>query len=85
MIELPKKVAGLLVGSAKSVSCVCQSLIRGMVGCMTCSQTAGAAAALAAREGVAPRKLGVRRLQRLLLDQGVLLGPPERLRGIGLG
>ncbi len=83
-ILVPQKVDGLLVGSAKSVSCVYQGLIRGMVGCMTCGQAAGAAAALAAREGVAPRNLSVRSLQRLLLQQGVRLGPPERLRELGL-
>ena len=83
-ILVPQKVDGLLVGSAKSVSCVYQGLIRGMVGCMTCGQAAGAAAALAARKGVEPRALGIRGLQRLLIEQGVRLGPPERLRELGL-
>jgi len=83
-ILVPQGVDGLLVGSAKSVSCVGQGLIRGMVGCMTCGQAAGAAAALAVRGGVTPRGLSIRELQRLLLEQGVRLGPPERLRELGL-
>lgn len=83
-ILVPKVVENLLVGSGKSVSCVYQGLIRGMTGCMECGQAAGAAAALAAKEGVTPRALPVRKLQRTLLEQGVHLGSGERLAELGL-
>ncbi|MFP4057293.1 MAG: FAD-dependent oxidoreductase [Candidatus Brocadiia bacterium] len=83
-ILVPKVVDGLLVGSGKSVSCEPQRLIRGMVGCMSCGQAAGAAAALAASSGVAPRQLEVRGLQKTLLDQGALLGDAARLEDLGL-
>jgi hypothetical protein len=55
-----------------------------MSSCMTVGQAAGAAAALCAKQGVAPRTIVIRALQRLLLDQGVYLGPQSRLRALGL-
>ena len=73
-ILVPKRVENLLVGSGKSVSCQPQRLVRGMCGCMIVGQAAGAAAALAARQGVAPRALDVGDLQRLLREQSVELG-----------
>jgi len=83
-ILVPKRVENLLVGSAKSTSCQPQTIIRGMAGCMICGQAAGAAAALAATNGMTPRALAVRDLQRTLLDQGVHLGSHERLEALGL-
>ena len=47
-------------------------------------EAAGAAAALAVQDGVAPRHLDVRRLQRHLLQQGFWLGEPARLVQLGL-
>lgn len=84
-VLLPKKVDNLLVGSGKSASAQPQSLIRGMSGCMTLGQAAGAAAALAAREGISPRALHVSLLQRALLEQGAYLGSASRLDSLRLG
>lgn len=83
-IIVPQKIENLLIGSGKSVSCEPQGLIRGMCGCMIVGQAAGVAAALAAKQGVAPRALDICALQRALLDQGVYLGAPERLASLGL-
>jgi hypothetical protein len=47
-------------------------------------EAAGVAAALAAADGVTPRSLDTRRLQRELLRRGFWLGEPERLRELGL-
>ena len=51
---------------------------------MQLGEAAGAAAALAVEDGVAPRHLDVRRLQRHLLQQGFHLGEPDRLAQLGL-
>jgi len=83
-VTVPKRTEGLLVASGKSVSCQPQGIIRGMSGCMIVGQAAGAAAGLAARQGIAPRTLDVRLLQRTLLEQGVNLGSDDRLRMLGL-
>ena len=83
-VLIPKKIDNLLVGSGKSISCQDQGILRGMSSCMTVGQAAGAAAALCAKQGVAPRTIVIRALQRLLLDQGVYLGPQSRLRALGL-
>ena len=81
---VPKKVQNLLVASGKSVSCQPQGIIRAMCTCMILGQAAGAAAALAARQGTSPRNLDIRSLQRALLKQGVNLGPEWRLEQLGL-
>ena len=46
---------------------------------MQLGEAAGAAAALAVQDGVAPRDLDVQKLQRHLLQQGFYLGEPARL------
>lgn len=83
-ILVPKKTDNLLVASGKSVSCQPQAIIRGMAGCMILGQAGGVAAALSAREDMAPRALDIRTLQRTLVEQGVDLGPADRLRALGL-
>ena len=83
-ILLPQGVEGLLVGSGKSVSCDPMGIIRQMSGCMVCGQAAGAAAALAAAQGVPPRSVETKQLQRTLVEQGVDLGPDQRLAQLGL-
>jgi autotransporter adhesin len=45
---------------------------------------AGTAAAMAARQGIQPRNLDVKALQRRLLECGFYLGDQERLRDLGL-
>ena len=83
-IMVPRGVEGMLVGSAKSVDTRPRGIIRGMTGCMVCGQAAGVACALGARDGVGPGSLPVRNIQRKLLEQGAYLGPPERVRSLGL-
>ena len=83
-ILVPKETENLLVASGKSVSCQPQGIIRGMSGCMILGQAAGAAAALSAKEGIVPRALEIRALQRTLIEQGVNLGSEDRLKALGL-
>ena len=52
---------------------------------MALGQATGIAAALAAANGVTPRELDVKELQRTLLRVGYYLGDEERLRELGLG
>ncbi len=67
---VPKKVDGLLVsGRCISHDSTAAQSARAMAACMAISQAAGAAAALAARENMAPRKVPVAQLQRLLVEQ----------------
>jgi len=48
-------------------------------------QVVGLAAAIAARDGLTPRQIDVKKLQRLLVHKyHIPLGPPERLRELGL-
>lgn len=83
-ILLPLKVKNLLVASGKSVSCEPQNIIRGMSGCMIVGQAGGIAGALSAKLGVAPYELDIRTLQRTAIEQGVDLGPQERLKSLRL-
>jgi hypothetical protein len=83
-ITVPRGISGVLVGSAKSVDTQPRGLIRGMTGCMICGQATGVACALGVKDRVAPSDLAVDRIQRELLVQGAYLGPPERIRALGL-
>lgn len=83
-VMVPKEVDNLLVASGKSVSTEPQGLVRGMSTCMVLGQAAGTAAALAAAQGVAPRLLDVRLLQRTLAQQGAYLGDGQRRRALAL-
>jgi len=83
-IMLPEDGTHLLVASGKSVSCQGQGLIRGMSTCMVCGQAAGVTAALSARDGCSVQQVEVRQVQKALLEQGVHLGPAERLRELSL-
>jgi 2-polyprenyl-6-methoxyphenol hydroxylase-like FAD-dependent oxidoreductase len=46
--------------------------------CIAMGEAAGSAAALALKQGVGPRKVDVKRLQRMLIEQGVWLPPQFR-------
>jgi hypothetical protein len=83
-VMLPLGVENLLVASGKSVSCVPQTMLRYQSAGMALGQAAGAAGALAARKGIAVRKLDIRELQKELLRQDVYLGDGERLMELGL-
>ena len=81
---VPLGCRGLLVASGKCVDVEPRGKARGMTGCMVCGQAAGAACALAAREGVDAGEVAAAPLQRELLRQGVYLGAAERLAELGL-
>ncbi len=71
---VPKKIDNLLVaGRPISVTQIAHGATRGETACMETGEAAGAAAALAANLGVAPRNLDIKILQKALLEQGVLL------------
>ena len=71
---VPQKIDNLLVGGrCVSVEHEALASIRVMIPCMATGQAAGAAAALAVKDKVPPRKLDVSKLQKALLDQGVIL------------
>ncbi|MCL4532382.1 MAG: FAD-dependent oxidoreductase [Actinobacteria bacterium] len=72
---LPQKLDGLLVaGRCMSSSHNGDAWTRGMSTCMHTGQAAGTAAALAVRQGVAPRKVDIARLQETLASQGIGFG-----------
>jgi 2-polyprenyl-6-methoxyphenol hydroxylase-like FAD-dependent oxidoreductase len=73
---VPEKLDGLLV-CGRHVSCDPNShtFLREIPQCWITGQAAGAAAALAAQRGVAPRAVDVAELQALLVKQGAYLRP----------
>lgn len=76
---LPVGVEGL-VTSGRCISGTHRAHASYRVGgvCLATGQAAGTAAALAALEGVTPRELDVRKVQRALMEQGVVLfDPPD--------
>lgn len=71
---LPKGVDGLLVaGRCVTREWEAHMSTRNTVSCMAQGQAAGTAAALAAKDGVNPRQVNVKKLQQLLREQGVFL------------
>lgn len=82
-VMLPKGLDGLLA-VGRSASAIPDTLIRGRNKAMANGQIGGLAAALCAREGVTPKRLDVKLLQRRLLDEGFHLGDEARLRELGL-
>lgn len=70
-----KGVDNLLVaGRSISADAMAGSAIRMMPSCMAFGQAAGTAAAMAVREGTAPRDVDVSRLRRTLTEQGAFVG-----------
>ena len=84
-LVLPVGCEGLLVASGKCVGTQPRGALRGMSGCMVFGHAAGVTGALAARQGVTPRGVPVRDVQRELLRQGARLGDRQRLTDLGLG
>jgi hypothetical protein len=73
---VPLEVEGLVAaGRIISQTHEADMWTRGMYCCVMTGQCAGVAAALAARDGVAPRRLSVPALQRELHRQGLDPGP----------
>jgi hypothetical protein len=79
---LPKKIDGLL-GAGRATHARAINL-RGRCWTMLNGQAAGIAAALCVREGIEPRQLDVRKLQRALLKLGSPFADEARLKELGL-
>jgi len=72
---LPKKLDGLL--AAGRCICVDEKLIEDMrliAPCLTTGHAAGAAAAVAVQSKCQPRTVDIKKVQKLLKDQGAYLG-----------
>lgn len=82
-VMIPKKIDGL-IAVGRSASGMPDTLLRNREGVMYMGQAGGTAAAMAARQGIEPRKLDVKQLQHKLLDAGFFLGDQERLTQLGL-
>ena len=82
-ILVPENVDGLLA-AGRSASSIPDTLVRGRMMVMHAGQVAGTAAALTAKQGVTPRRLDVKALQRALLEAGFYLGDEARLQALGL-
>lgn len=71
---IPRRIDNLLAsGRNISTTHVGMSAGKSMGNCMATGHAAGVASALSIQEGVSPRQLNVRLLQRGLVEQGVLL------------
>jgi ribulose 1,5-bisphosphate synthetase/thiazole synthase len=73
---IPKNVEGLLVaGQTISMTYMAHEPgpCRGMIPCMHWGQAAGTAAAMAANQGISPRKIDIQNLRKTLENQGVNL------------
>ncbi len=81
-IMLPKKIDGLLAAGRSGLFYGPNLRMRWST--MLDAQAAGIAAALCAAEGVRPRELDVKKLQRKLVDAGCPLATEERLKELGL-
>ena len=73
-VLLPQKIDGLLV-AGRCISVAAESIgsTRNMTACMALGQAAGTAAALSALQGIRPRDLDVKRLQKELIRQGAYI------------
>ena len=80
---IPKTLEGILcVG--RSASSIPDTLLRGRGMVSIMGQAAGTAAAMAVRQKVALRKLDIKPVQKILVEAGLYLGEPERLKELGL-
>ncbi len=80
---LPKRLDGL-IAVGRSASAIPDTLIRGRTKAMHMGEAGGIAAALASKQGITPKQLDVKELQRKLLEIGFHLGNDERLRELGI-
>ena len=82
-VMLPKNVDGLLA-AGRCASGKPDTLLRNRMAVKHMGQAAGIAAALSAKQGVSPKDLDVKELQRNLLDAGFYLGDRKRLKELEL-
>ncbi len=81
-IMLPKKIDGLLAAGRSGI--VRGPNLRQRYSVMLNAQAAGIAAALCAAQGIEPRNLDVKQLQKELVKVGCPLGDEERIKELGL-
>ncbi|NPV07065.1 MAG: FAD-dependent oxidoreductase [Anaerolineae bacterium] len=80
---LPQKVEGLLCAGLSAI--LQPPSMRNRWKCLMMGQAAGLAAAMAARDGVTPRDIDIKELQRTLVHRyQAYLGDGERLRELGV-
>ena len=82
-VMIPKKLDGL-IAVGRSASSIPDTLLREREGVMFMGQAGGVAAAMAAKEGIQPRQVNVKALQKKLLEMGIFLGDEARLAELGL-
>ena len=82
-VMVPKKIDGLLA-VGRSASGIPDTLLRNRTAVQHMGEIGGIAAAMAVKQGVAPRRLDVKALQRRLLKGGYYLGDAKRLAALGL-
>jgi hypothetical protein len=82
-VMVPKKVDGLLA-VGRSAAAIPDTLLRNRTAVQHMGEIGGIAAAMAVKQGVSPRKLDVKALQRQLLKTGYYLGDQQRLAALGL-
>jgi FAD dependent oxidoreductase len=70
----------LVAGRCGSMTHMGQSAARVSGGCFVMGQAAGTAVALAAKHGIAPRKIDIKALQALLELHGAYLGFEKEIR-----
>jgi ribulose 1,5-bisphosphate synthetase/thiazole synthase len=82
-VMVPKKIDGLLA-VGRSAAGIPDTLLRNRTAIQHMGEVGGIAAAMAAKQGVSPRRLDVKALQRTLLKRGYYLGDTQRLAALGL-
>jgi len=82
-VMVPKKIDGLLA-VGRSAAAIPDTLLRNRTAIQHMGEVGGLAAAMAVKQGVAPRSIDVKALQRELLKRGYHLGDAQRLTALGL-
>jgi len=82
-VMLPKKIDGL-VAVGRSASGKPDTLLRSRTAVKYMGEAGGTAAAMAAKQGISPKQVDVKELQRRLLNSGLYLGNVERLKELKL-
>jgi hypothetical protein len=82
-VMVPKKVDGMLA-VGRSASGIPDTLLRNRTAVQHMGEVGGIAAAMAAKAGVSPRNLDVKKLQAQLIAAGYYLGDKQRLSALAL-
>jgi hypothetical protein len=82
---VPKDIDGVLTaGRCISITHEAHGNIRNIPPCIITGQAAGTAAAIAVKDNVKPRAIMLKKLQKMLLKQGVHIGNDKRLEKLKL-